>query len=116
MRMTPVGLGLPRVTSNDTTVQGYHIPKDVSDMNVLLTKPDLISLQSVVWINFPGLGHNPAVWTDPSAFKPERFINNSESEAAFMPFGIGKRVCAGTQLAKLSKKYIIASLYNARIH
>jgi cytochrome P450 len=93
MRMTPVGLGLPRVTSNDTTVQGYHIPKD-----------------SVVWINFPGLGHNPAVWTDTSAFKPERFINNSESEAAFMPFGIGKRVCAGTQLAKLNVSVTAARL------
>jgi cytochrome P450 len=93
MRMTPVGLGLPRVTSNDTTVQGYHIPKD-----------------SVVWINFPGLGHNPSVWSDPGAFKPERFINNSESEAAFMPFGIGKRVCAGTQLAKLSVSVTAARL------
>jgi coumaroylquinate(coumaroylshikimate) 3'-monooxygenase len=58
----------------------------------------------VVWINFLGLGRNPEVWTEPLAFKPERFVNNSASEAAFIPFGIGKRVCAGTQLAKLSKR------------
>ena len=42
-------------------------------------------------------------WTQPKQFRPERFLENgkflSTRPKAFIPFGVGRRVCLGEKLA-----------------
>ncbi len=42
-------------------------------------------------------------WEKPNEFKPERFLENgkflSSRPSAFIPFGLGRRVCLGEKLA-----------------
>ena len=60
------------------------------------------------------LHYHPAFWSDPTEFKPERWVNDCsalhtasdpgtemETASAFVPFLDGKRQCAGRFLAEL---------------
>jgi len=50
------------------------------------------------------LHHNPKYWSEPETFRPERFepgaIKN-HVKYSYLPFGGGKRVCVGGQMAQL---------------
>ncbi|GJN27516.1 hypothetical protein PR202_gb15546 [Eleusine coracana subsp. coracana] len=65
------------------------------------------------------IGRDPAVWSDPMAFIPERFMPGGEGEAAdltctrdlkMMPFGAGRRICPGIALAILYVEYFVANM------
>ena len=48
--------------------------------------------------------HKEEYWTDPQQFKPERFLDSNGKylttrPKAFIPFGVGRRVCLGEKLA-----------------
>jgi cytochrome P450 len=43
--------------------------------------------------------HNPAVFDDPYAFRPERFLDGRDYRNAYFPFGFGSRICAGMPFA-----------------
>lgn len=48
------------------------------------------------------LHHNPAVFPDPFAFKPERWLDGaatSEMQRDSIPFGLGARMCIARNLA-----------------
>jgi len=45
------------------------------------------------------LYHSPAYWENPLEFIPERFIDFNKMDKRFSPFGGGKRVCVGKNLA-----------------
>ena len=74
----------------DTTIGGYHIPKNT---NVL--------------INVDEIHHDPKEWPEPNEFKPERFLDSDgkfvgwTTKHAFMPFGLGRRVCLGQVFGKI---------------
>lgn len=40
---------------------------------------------------------DPAVWTDPSVFRPERWLE--QPDAPLFTYGLGYRMCAGSLLA-----------------
>jgi cytochrome P450 len=42
---------------------------------------------------------DPRFWVEPDVFRPERFLNARPNAYAFVPFGIGPRVCAGRPFA-----------------
>ena len=56
--------------------------------------------------------HNPDVYSDPEAFKPERFLNEDGSfqddPVIPMVFGAGKRICPGRHFVD-STLFIVAS-------
>jgi cytochrome P450 len=43
--------------------------------------------------------HNPRVFPEPYAFRPERFLNGQRYEHAYFPFGFGSRTCVGKPFA-----------------
>ncbi|OEL20936.1 Flavonoid 3'-monooxygenase [Dichanthelium oligosanthes] len=79
-------LSLPRMAAEDCEVAGYHVPKG-SELLV------------IVW----SIARDPALWPDPLEFSPSRFLPGGShasvdirgSDYGFIPFGAGRRVCAG---------------------
>lgn len=53
---------------------------------------------------------DPKYWPEPSRFYPERFLDKSTNLSAFMPFGVGPRVCIGRSLAVMETKIILKTL------
>lgn len=54
-----------------------------------------------------------ALWDDPDAFNPDRYDNDASRESlkhAYLPFGIGPRVCMGAAFALQEATLILASL------
>ncbi|XP_053995479.1 cytochrome P450 306a1 [Hylaeus anthracinus] len=81
-------LGIPHGTSEETEIGEYIVPKGTM----------LVPLQWTVHTD-------PAHWQDPLEFKPDRFLAEDGSfrkPEAFFPFQIGKRVCVGEELARMT--------------
>ncbi|XP_010529006.1 PREDICTED: cytochrome P450 89A2-like [Tarenaya hassleriana] len=100
-RHPPAHLLLPHSVTDDTDLGGYSVPKNGT-------------------INFmvADMGWDPEVWEDPMAFKPERFVNGEDSVditgsrgIKMMPFGAGRRICPGLNLALLHLEYFVANLF-----
>lgn len=72
-----------RVAAEDVTIGGVRIAKG-----------------SLVVIPIATLHNHPRFWTDPRAFRPERFLDGPRPDAYF-PFGYGPRRCIGERLARL---------------
>jgi cytochrome P450 len=53
---------------------------------------------------------NPRVYQDPTAFKPERFLESSPETYSWVPFGGGIRRCIGTSLALMESKLILRTM------
>ncbi|KAJ7327062.1 hypothetical protein JRQ81_016821 [Phrynocephalus forsythii] len=96
-RMTVVvPLSIPRMASESTVLQGYNIPKG-----------------SVIIPNLWSVHRDPKIWEKPDDFYPARFLDENGQllkKETFIPFGIGKRVCMGEQLAKMELFLIFVSL------
>uniref|UniRef100_F6ZBI1 Cytochrome P450 2U1 n=1 Tax=Monodelphis domestica TaxID=13616 RepID=F6ZBI1_MONDO len=91
-----VPFGIPRMTSEKTTLQGYTIPKG-----------------TMIIANLWAIHRDPAIWENPKNFSPERFLDEEGQlikREHFIPFGIGKRVCMGEQLAKMELFLMFVSL------
>ncbi|XWS64998.1 hypothetical protein CRYUN_Cryun05aG0053000 [Craigia yunnanensis] len=103
-RHPPGHFVLPHTVREDTVLGGFLVPKNAS-INFMVAE----------------MGWDPKVWEDPMAFKPERFLskdNKTEDvfditgsrEIKMMPFGVGRRICAGLGLALLHLEYFVANL------
>ncbi|XP_026524452.1 cytochrome P450 2U1 isoform X1 [Notechis scutatus] len=96
-RMTVVvPLSIPRMASESTELQGYLIPKG-----------------SVIVPNLWSVHRDPKKWENPNDFCPARFLDENGQllkKETFIPFGIGKRVCMGEQLAKMELFLMFVSL------
>ena len=58
-------------------------------------------------------GRDPDVWVDPLAFDPDRFLDMTEdcraaADAAWIPFGGGRRNCIGFALAQMELTLLIS--------
>ena len=62
----------------------------------------LVPAGTTAMVNMWAITHDPAIWKDPWAFKPERFIEEDVSimgsDLRLAPFGSGRRVCPGKAL------------------
>jgi cytochrome P450 len=54
--------------------------------------------------------HNPAVYPDPFAFRPERFLEREYSPYEFLPFGGGARRCLGMALSYFEMRLVLGTL------
>ena len=98
LRLHPAGVISPREAAVDVTVGGYAIP-----MGTL-----------ILWSAHLA-GRNPDAWTDPLAFRPDRFIDATDdqkalADIAWVPFGRGARNCIGFALAQMELTLIVARL------
>ncbi|KAL0285465.1 UNVERIFIED_CONTAM: cytochrome [Sesamum angustifolium] len=103
MRLHPaIPLLVPRSPNQTSIVGGYTIPK-----------------RATVFINIRWIQRDPSIWDNPSEFKPERFLNDNEkcdfngNSFHYLPFGSGRRVCAGLPLAEKMVMYLLASLLHS---
>jgi cytochrome P450 len=69
-----------------------------------------------VGVNTYTIHHNEEYFPDPFAFRPERWLADSSDasyksphmQAAFSPFGVGSRSCAGKAMAYMEMSLVIA--------
>nr|GMC64160.1 cytochrome P450 CYP736A12-like [Ipomoea batatas] len=97
-RLHPLGpLLIPREAREDSTVDGFHIPK-----------------KARIIVNVWSIGRDPNVWVDPEKFILERFegcnIDYRGSNFEFIPFSSGRRSCPGLQLGITVVRLVVAQL------
>ncbi|XP_023283957.1 cytochrome P450 2U1 [Seriola lalandi dorsalis] len=94
-----VPLGIPHMASKTTVFRGHTIPKG-----------------TVILPNLWSVHRDPTLWEDPDGFNPARFLDDEGKllrKECFIPFGIGRRVCMGEQLAKMELFLTVTSLLQA---
>ncbi|NWT97504.1 CP1A4 protein, partial [Urocynchramus pylzowi] len=80
---------IPHSTTKATVLNGYYIPKD-----------------TCVFVNQWQVNHDEALWKEPSAFRPERFLSAAGTELSraegekVLAFGLGKRRCLGETIGR----------------
>ncbi len=52
----------------------------------------------------------PELWGDPTAFRPERFLDGAPPPYAFIPFGGGTRRCLGAAFATLEMREVLRTV------
>lgn len=85
---------VPHVASRDSTIGGYFVEKD-----------------SLIFLNNYELSMSPDLWTAPTEFKPERFIQNGHvvKPDHFLPFGAGRRSCMGYKMVQFISFSVLTS-------
>jgi cytochrome P450 len=58
--------------------------------------------------------HDPDIYPDPYAFRPERFLEESPGTFTWIPFGGGRRRCIGASFAMLEMQIVLRSVLSAR--
>jgi cytochrome P450 len=91
----PVGF-LPRETAHDTKMRKKEMPKGC---------PVMVS----PWT----MHRHERIWHRPGDFQPERFLDGQEAAAikeAYLPFGMGPRVCIGQAFAIQEAMLVLATV------
>ena len=67
---------------------------------------DPIPIVVSIW----GMHRHPRFWDNADAFVPERWLGVNTDPRAFMPFGLGPRVCIGRRFALIESRAAIADI------
>jgi cytochrome P450 len=57
------------------------------------------------------LHHDPAIYPEPYAFRPERFLGQTPGTYTWIPFGGGRRRCLGASFALLEMKLVLRAAF-----
>ncbi|XP_072746469.1 cytochrome P450 4C1-like [Anoplolepis gracilipes] len=85
-----------RKISEDIKMDKYIIPKGTS-----VAAPIML------------LHRNPAIWSDPLKFDPDRFLSENLKQihpCAYIPFSVGPRNCIGQKFAMIEEKIILTAI------
>jgi cytochrome P450 len=96
LRLYPPLTVLVRQALEDFTITGVDIPKG-----------------QILFVPTWSLHRNPDVWPEPDAFDPDRFLPEREAgrhRAAWLPFGLGPRVCIGNHFAMMEGPLVLTRL------
>ncbi|XP_026408386.1 7-ethoxycoumarin O-deethylase-like [Papaver somniferum] len=106
LRLHPPGpLLIPHRSIKSSVVAGYTIPEG-----------------SRVFVNAWAIHRDSEAWSNPLTFQPERFLSSDDNlkkygytgnNFDYIPFGSGRRICAGTPLAERMMIYVLASLLHS---
>ncbi|KAK3432682.1 hypothetical protein EUGRSUZ_D00205, partial [Eucalyptus grandis] len=103
LRLHPaLPLLVPRMPNASCVVGGYTIPKG-----------------SNIFLNVGYIHRDPKIWDNPTEFRPERFLGDpsrydfSGNNFMYMPFGSGRRSCAGLALGERMLTFVLASLMHS---
>ncbi|KAM3834574.1 cytochrome P450 2J4-like [Vipera latastei] len=91
--------GVPRQSTKDVNLKGYHIPKG-----------------TVIGLNLHSVLLDPEQWETPKEFNPNHFLDKDgkfTEREEFLPFGISQRSCVGEQLARIEIFIFLTSLLRA---
>ncbi|XP_070802297.1 cytochrome P450 2J2-like isoform X2 [Pituophis catenifer annectens] len=92
-------VGVPRQSTRDVKMRGYHIPKG-----------------SIVIADLRSVLLDPEQWETPEEFNPNHFLDKDGKfldREEFLPFGIGQRSCVGEQLGRIEIFVFLTSLLRA---
>ncbi|GLT41787.1 hypothetical protein SLA2020_158300 [Shorea laevis] len=96
-------LNLPRVSTEACEINGYYIPA-----------------KTRLSVNIWAIGRDPDVWENPLDFTPERFLTEKNrkidprgNDFELIPFGAGRRICAGTRMGIVLVEYILGTLVHS---
>ncbi|KAJ7439497.1 cytochrome P450 [Mycena latifolia] len=90
-----IPLGVPHRSTEDDVYKGYFIPAG-----------------TIMIANQWGISHDGQVFSDPFAFRPERFLNKEAPlpDPSSIAFGWGRRICPGRFLAENSLWLHVATM------
>ncbi|SFK19281.1 cytochrome P450 [Falsiroseomonas stagni] len=97
LRLYPPITFLPRVANEATRIGDYKVKRGA----LIMVAP---------WV----LHRHRLYWKDPNVFDPDRFTAERKAElvqGAYIPFGIGPRICAGAAFATVEATLLIARLF-----
>jgi cytochrome P450 len=83
----------PRLTKQPVKIGDFEYPKGVA----LLASAYLVH-------------HDPEIYPDPFAFKPERFLGHQPGTYTWLPFGGGRRRCLGASFALVEMKIVLRAV------
>ncbi len=93
MRVRPVVPLVVRVLTGEMEVGGYELPAGTRVVpSIYLTN------------------RSPAVYEEPSEFRPERFLDEAPDTFAWIPFGGGIRRCIGASFAQMEMRVILTTI------
>jgi len=83
----------PRLTKQPVEIGGVRYPEGV-----------------VLGVNAYLVHHDPTVYPEPYAFRPERFLDRKPGTYTFLPFGGGRRRCIGASFAVLEMESVLRAV------
>lgn len=96
-------LNLPRLSTESCEINGYYIPKNTT-----------------LLVNVWAIGRDPDVWPNPLQFDPDRFLSEKNmkidmwgNDFELIPFGAGRRMCAGIRMGITLVGYILGTLVHS---
>ncbi len=93
LRLYPPAWVITRRSRGSDRLGGYEIPAGTT----VITSPY-------------ALHRDPALWPDPLAFQPERFLDDAPDRSVYLPFGAGPRLCIGREMALYEAPLVLATL------
>ena len=99
LRLFPSVPGIARLVSEDFKLESYTIPKGAT-----------------LFIYPYALHRNKEVFPQPELYRPQRFMENMNSETrinpySYVPFSAGPRNCIGQRFALTEEKIVLANLF-----